>query len=134
MKSIILTIVIIITINNFLYSQSQDRLHTYIIDSAKIREYEYWRDISISLKGNIVSVDFSKKQINLYQNQKQIFSIIRFGESVKNEEGETFIFKCVDQDNKACTIYIAFTYDHRSNPTLFVQYEKKDFMYYLKTF
>lgn len=132
MRSLLL-ITVFASISLLAKSQTE---HTYSIDSAKINPpgTKAWNDISDKMAGNLVSVNIHEDKIEIYQFPKRTFTIIRNLEPIKEEKGDTFTFKCVDSKNKTCTIYVAFTYAHKENPTLFVQYIDSNEMYYLKNF
>jgi hypothetical protein len=122
----------------FFNTSNAQSARTYSIDSVKFNSdgSNDWQFYPDSLAGNLVSVDIHNDKIEIFQYPSRVFKIVGFNDPnpVKEADGDTFIFKCMDNKYKTCSIYVAFTYKDREHPTMFIQYKGSNEMYYLKNF
>lgn len=126
-------LLLICSINAF----NQTPVRTYIIQKVMFDNNDKdFIDSSVNYINKSISVNLNDKKITLYQDYEKVFKIIRYGNpSVSKENGNTiFLFKCIDYTYEPCTIYLSYPDQNQQEPTLFVQYSNRDYMFYLKEF
>jgi len=129
-KSICLTVIVLLTFSTFSYGQVSKLKTTsysskYKINDYRWSEWEEWQETSV-----LIMFDFDKQRVTIFSKVTQIYDIIENEGTEYDSDGDkTLSLYCVDKEGLTCRIRLVKLISQNGRNQLYVDYKDIKWVY-----